>query len=65
MAGSGIGVLMIEELTGDVTSIDSIKTAIDSGAQQALVVLNEATEEAEAEVSQLFGFETSIPIEVR
>jgi hypothetical protein len=50
---------MIEELTSDVTSIESIQTAIELNVEEALVVLSEAAEEAEAEVPQLLGLSTT------
>ncbi len=56
---------MIDELTSDMTSIDSIQTAIDSGVQEALILLKEANEQAEAEVSQLFGLAEETSTEVR
>jgi hypothetical protein len=60
-----MSVLMIDELTSDMTSIDSIQTAIDSGVQEALILLKEANEQAEAEVSQLFGLAEETSTEVR
>lgn len=65
VAQSSVSLLMIDELTNDLTSIGSIKIAIESGVGEALTVLNKAGEEAQAEVSHLFGLETSISIEVR
>jgi hypothetical protein len=56
---------MIDELTNDLTSIGSIKIAIESGVGEALKVLNKAGEEAQTEVSHLLGLATSISIEVR
>jgi hypothetical protein len=65
MARSSLDVLMIEELTADVTSPNSIKQVIDSGVQEALVTFNEASEEAEAETPQILGIETSTTTAVR
>jgi hypothetical protein len=62
VAQSSVSVLMIDELTDGLTSINSIKTAIESGVGEALTMLNNAGEEAQAKVSNLFGLEKSIPI---
>ncbi|CAF5069162.1 unnamed protein product, partial [Rotaria sp. Silwood1] len=58
-AQSGVSVLMIEDLTNDLTSINSIQTAIESGIKEAFVTLDEAAEVAQAEVSQLLGLTTT------
>jgi hypothetical protein len=65
VAQSSVSVLMIDELTNGLTSINSIKTAIESGVGEALTMLNNAGEEAQTKVSHLFGLEKSIPIEVK
>ncbi len=65
VAQSSVSLLMIDELTNDLTSIGSIKIAIESGVGEALKVLNKAGEEAQTEVSHLLGLATSISIEVR
>jgi hypothetical protein len=51
---------MIEELTSDVISIDSIQTAIESDIKEAFMTVHDATHEAEAEISQFFDFTTEV-----
>jgi hypothetical protein len=61
VARSSVDVLMIEELTADVTSIESIEAVIDAGVYAALDVFNEAVEEAEAHIPELLGLTTPVP----
>ncbi|UJR16785.1 hypothetical protein I4U23_003684 [Adineta vaga] len=58
-AESMVSVLMIEELTSDMTSIDSIQQVINTSIQEATAVLDEAIKEAQAEVPQLLGLSTT------
>ncbi|CAF1235100.1 unnamed protein product [Adineta steineri] len=53
VAESMVNVLMIEDLTSDMTNISSIAWAIQSRMEEAVAIVNEAIEEAQAEVSQL------------
>ncbi|CAF1114474.1 unnamed protein product [Adineta steineri] len=53
VAESMVNVLMIEDLTSDMTNISSIAWAIQSRMEEAVAIVNEAIEEAHAEVSQL------------
>ncbi|CAF3889229.1 unnamed protein product [Adineta steineri] len=55
VAESIVNVVMIEDLTSDMTSISSIASAIQSGIEEAVAIVNEAIEEAQAEVSQILG----------
>ncbi|CAF0936865.1 unnamed protein product [Adineta steineri] len=59
VAESMVNVLMIEDLTSDMTSISSIQSAIQSGIEEAVTRVNEAIEEAQAEVSQILGLTTT------
>ncbi|CAF3884340.1 unnamed protein product [Rotaria sp. Silwood1] len=59
MARSSTDVLMIEELTADVTSVSSIKEVIETGIQQAIVTYNQAVEEAAVEIPQILGLSTT------
>jgi hypothetical protein len=45
---------MIEDLTSDLTSINSISTAIDSGIKEAFRTVHDATKEAQIKVSRFF-----------
>jgi len=57
-ATSSLGVLVVEELTGGLTSIDTIHNAIKTGAQDAFEVFHEAAKEVEAEVLEIMGLPT-------
>ena len=46
MARASLDVLMMQELTADATSIDSIRTAIQTGVEAASVKLNDAAKTA-------------------
>jgi len=55
VARSALDVLMMKELTRDVTSVDAIQTIIRAGAQDALRDLHEAIEETDTKVQHLFN----------
>ncbi|CAF4166555.1 unnamed protein product [Rotaria magnacalcarata] len=59
MARSSTDVLMIEELTADVTSISSLKNVIETGMPQAIIAYNQAAEEAAVEIPQVLGLSTT------
>ncbi|CAM4791692.1 unnamed protein product [Rotaria magnacalcarata] len=59
MARSSTDVLMIEELTADVTSIASLKNVIETGMPQAIIAYNQAAEEAAVEIPQVLGLSTT------
>ena len=65
MAASGINVLMFDELTGDKESVSSVEAAIGSGMKNALGVLEEATKDAHADISLIFGPEIINPVRVK
>lgn len=50
---------MIDELTNDMTSIDSIQQAIESNGKEALEILDMANEEAAEEVAQTLDLPTT------
>ncbi|CAF4051319.1 unnamed protein product [Adineta steineri] len=58
VAESMVNVLMMEDLTSDMTNISSIASAIQSGIEEAVAIVNEAIQEAQAEVSQILGLTT-------
>lgn len=55
MAASAVSVLMFDELTNDKESVASVQAALDFGVRDALHVLEQATGEAQADVSLILG----------
>ncbi|UJR07945.1 hypothetical protein I4U23_012224 [Adineta vaga] len=59
VAQSSVSALMMEHVTKNAVSIELIQTAIQSNGQQALVELEDAIEDAQTEVAEIFGFTTT------
>lgn len=63
IANGGINILLIEDLISGLDSIDAIQTAVNTGIQDGLVMVDQAAEIAQARISQLFDGATIETVE--